>query len=40
MLMSRLERRHNIYAGAVFSAIPFALAHVPLVFFLGERAAP
>jgi len=37
LFMTRLERRHNVYAVAVFSAVPFALAHVPLEFFVGGR---
>ena len=40
LFQTRLERRHNIFAIAVLSAVPFALAHVPLQFFLpGEVTA-
>jgi uncharacterized protein len=40
LFQTRLERRHNIFAIAVLSAVPFALAHLPLQFFLpGEVTA-
>ena len=40
LFQTRLERRHNIFAIGVLSAMPFALAHVPLQFFLpGEVTA-
>ena len=40
LFQTRLERRHNIFAVAVLSAVPFALTHVPLQFFLpGEVTA-
>jgi membrane protease YdiL (CAAX protease family) len=40
LFQTRLERRHNIFAIGVLSAVPFALAHLPLQFFLpGEVTA-
>jgi membrane protease YdiL (CAAX protease family) len=40
LFQTRLEKRHNIFAIGVLSAVPFALAHVPLQFFLpGEVTA-
>lgn len=40
LFQTHLERRHNIFAIAVLSAVPFALAHLPLEFFLpGEVTA-
>ena len=37
LFQTRLERRHNIFAIAVLSAVPFALAHLPLQFFLPGK---
>ncbi len=37
-VQTRLERRHNFFAAAVLSAIPFAFIHMPLQ-FIGEFTA-
>ncbi|WP_210479866.1 CPBP family intramembrane glutamic endopeptidase [Naasia sp. SYSU D00948] len=35
VFQSTLERRHNLFAVAALSAVPFALVHLPLEFFMG-----
>ncbi len=37
VLQTRLERRHNWFVASLLVAIPFAVVHVPLEFFLGQE---
>src|SRR3712207_7667060 len=37
VLQTRLERRHNWFVAALLVAVPFAVVHVPLEFFLGQE---
>ena len=36
VFQTRLEERHHWLVAAIFTAIPFAAAHLPLQFFLGQ----
>ncbi|MGY1694758.1 MULTISPECIES: CPBP family intramembrane glutamic endopeptidase [unclassified Geodermatophilus] len=40
VLQTRLERRHNWYVAALLVAVPFAVVHVPLEFFLDQQVTP
>ncbi|WP_461047898.1 lysostaphin resistance A-like protein [Terrabacter koreensis] len=35
-MQTRLERRHNWYLSGIITAVPFALVHLPLEFFLDQ----
>jgi membrane protease YdiL (CAAX protease family) len=37
VFQSTLERRHNLFAVASLAAVPFALVHLPLEFFMGAE---
>lgn len=40
VFQTRLEERHHWLVAAVLTAIPFAAAHLPLQFFLGDPVTP
>jgi uncharacterized protein len=40
VFQTRLEQRHNWAVAAALTAIPFAAAHLPLQFFLGQPVTP
>lgn len=40
VFQTRLEERHHWLAAAILTAIPFAAAHLPLQFFLGQPVTP